>query len=218
MDMESERNLCPDCGGLVPVGEGECPHCGRRFLPRSRSWWGYYALAGRHAATFSGRSHPAELLAHAIPYALLLLWGFFYCFNALKINPFSWDEAARLPRALPQHPGLGLLLLYLLLALVPLPALFVRRLHDVDVGLGDAEDEGAVSEGNFQDSSPGWWVLWRYDLLGSGPIGWLLSFFPRLRHILLGIVSFPARVWEDSIPGPNRFGPGTRYPRFLDKR
>lgn len=218
MDMEAERNVCPDCGELVPVGERMCPHCGRIFLPQHRTWAGYYALAWRHCFTFSGRAPLAELLSHAIPYALLLLWGGCYCFRGLKINPFSSRFPEFLAENLSEHSLFGLLICYLLIDLLPLPALISRRLHDIDIGLWDLDDEGAVSEGDFRDESPGWWVLWRYSLLTGGPFGWLLTAFPKLRHALIACLSLPFRVWEDSLPGPNRFGPGTRYPRFLDKR
>ena len=86
--------------------------------------------------------------------------------------------------------GLGI---YHLLAIVPFCCLLTRRLHDRDNTWGDLTDEISAKMDDFC-----------HGLTYLEPVVWLF----------VSVCVLIKEVGYDTIPGPNRFGPSIRYPRY----
>lgn len=209
MGLEEERNRCPDCGGIVPLAVPDCPHCGRVFHPSSKRWLPWYRQCWLLALKTTGRACPAEFLSYILPNGAILLW--LCCYLAHHSL-----QGASLREALLNSLGATLATGWLLISLVPLPALIMRRLHDTDIGLADLDDEAEVLGENIRHDMP--WYLHLPMLL---KILYSFSLFKNLLGhsipLLAGLVYLPVFLFRDSLPGPNRFGPGTAYPRYLDR-
>lgn len=219
MSREEERNFCPDCGELVPLGAARCPHCRRIFHPGCNNWWALWLQCWRLGFTFSGRAPLVEFYAFMIPQLLLTVWGFFYMTNGVGVRIMGGGLCSRVWDAICSDAYLSALAVYLLVSLVPTIALFSRRAHDFGIGVVDFPAESERYDADTQDGCLDWW--WRIRCLFSGPLGWLFILFERLFHRLftccLTFFCILVRSWyEDSLPGPNEYGPGTRHPRFHD--
>lgn len=222
MTWEEAQNFCPRCGELVPLGAARCPHCARIFHPERKGWLPLYCQCWRLGFTFSGRAPLKEFYAFVIPHALLLLWAFCYMVNGAGVSLFGNKLylCSRMWNVLCTDKILQGIAIFFLLALVPSLALLVRRVHDFGFGMDELHDEAAIEQDESDDD---WWTIWRrwrwrVSMLLIGPLGWLVLLIERYFGGHIGVLLFlPIRAWhEDSIPGPNEHGPGTRYPRFTD--
>lgn len=212
MGLEEERNKCPDCGEIVPLAVSSCPHCGRAFHPPNKSWLPWYRQCWRLALKTTGRACPAEFLSYIIPNGFILLW--LCCYLAHESL-----QGTRLREALLSSLEAMLATGWLLISLVPLPALIMRRLHDTDIGLADLDDEAEALEEDLRQDMP-----WYLHLPNTSLLFWILYSFSLFRnflgqsiYLLAGLIYLPIFLFRDSLPGPNRFGPGTVYPRYLDR-
>ncbi len=196
MDAEEARNLCPDCDGLVPLGDATCPHCGRRFRPRHSNLFTLCAQCWRLWNKCSGRAPLQEFHAFTLPHLLVFGWSCFYLVNALGAAPWGEHGWGSVLTAMDKEPAFYALYAYLAVALVPTFSLCCRRLHDSDRDFSDLYEE-------FKDILEEYWL----------GIYFFRAFFP----LVCMLVHLPQLLFfEDSTPGPNRFGPATRYRRFQD--
>lgn len=174
----------------------------------------------RLGATFSGRAPLKEFYAFAIPQLILFVWGLFYMVNGVGVDLREAHLCAHMWDAICSDEWLTLWGVFLFISIVPSMALCVRRAHDFGIGFYDLADESTRYE--LDEDKTSWLDFWwRVRMALSGPIGWIMLIFEKkidtfLTYLTM-LVCMPIRVWfEDSLPGPNEYGPGTRYPRFLD--
>ncbi len=211
MAMEEERNLCPDCQERVPLGAPRCPHCGRRFHPGRNSWWALYTQSWLLWDKCSGRAPLLEFYAFAAPHTLLFLWSCFYVANRLGARPWEEGGWGNVSAAFDREPMLYLLFAFFALTLVPAFSLCCRRVHDSDRDTADMFEEGV----EIAESFPRWLLLG--DLVAYILSHVLAKIYFRMLGIVALLVHLPnLLIFEDSTPGPNRFGPATRYLRYQD--
>ncbi len=160
-----------------------------------------------------------EFYAFMIPQLLLTVWGFFYMINSVGVRIMGSGLCTRVWDAICSDIYLSALAIYLFISLVPTMALFSRRAHDFGIGVEDLPAESERYDTDNQEGILDWW--WRIRSLFQGPIGWFFllfaGLFNRLLTYCLTFLCILVRSWyEDSLPGPNEYGPGTRYLRFHD--
>ncbi len=224
MEPEEERNFCPDCQNLVPLAAPRCPHCGRRFHPKPCNALTLYAQCWLLWNKCSGRAPLLEFYAFALPHTLVFIWSCFYLVNKLGARPWGEEGWESVLAAFDRAPGFYGLYAYFVLTLVPAFSLCCRRVHDSDRDAGDMADEAATLGdeayfwtpwGRMSPTVSRWLRLPDIEAFILSPlldkIGVFMysifAFFVHLPHLLF---------FEDSSPGPNRFGPATRYLRYQD--
>lgn len=188
MATTEDRNCnCPACELMLPPEAESCPNCGMRFCPAKRNFLNWYYRSWQLWRCTTGRATPQEFYAFFIPTTILFLW---WCKEIERLT---------LPDADPlSYLFVGLLGLYHLLAIVPFCSLITRRLHDRDLYWHDLPEEIKVAVENYCDAS-----VWTY-LSILEPALWLaFAVFVPLKEL-----------FSDTVPGPNRFGPSIRYPRY----
>ncbi len=187
MAIEEHNCNCPACELMLAPEAEYCPECGLRFCPRKRNPWTWYCRSWRFWRSTTGRATPQEFYAFFLPNLALLVWW--------------WVEVCRLQQAgsdfLCSLLVIGLSI-YHLLAIVPFCTLLTRRLHDRDGSWSDLPEQIRVAVDDHVNSR----VWCAFDHLE--PMVWLWMAV----HVLL------REIFCDTIPGPNRYGPSVRYPRY----
>lgn len=187
MAIEDLNCTCPECELMLSPEAEECPVCGLRFAPRQRTLQHWYLRSWQLWRCRSVRATRREFYAFIIPNTLLMIWW------GKELTRIQQSEADIF-----SYLFIGLLGLYHLLSVIPLFSLITRRLHDRDLDWSDLPEEIKVAMEDFCDLSP-----WTY-LSFLEPMLWLgLSIYVPIRELL-----------SDTTPGPNRFGPSIRYPRY----
>lgn len=187
MATEEQNCSCPVCELQLPPEAEVCPECGLRFCPRQRNLWAWYCRSWQLWRTTACRATPREFYTFVITNFVLLIW---------------WGkelERVQLPDAdILSYLFVSLLGLYHLLSIVPLFSLLTRRLHDRDLAWGDLPEEIKVAVEDYCDSS-----AWTY-----------LGFLEPGVWLAYGIYVPIRELFSDTTPGPNRYGPSVRYPRY----
>lgn len=187
MAIEEHNCNCPACDLMLAPEAVECPECGLRFCPQRRNPRSWDCRSWQLWRSTTGRATPQEFYAFFIPHAMLSVWW--------------WIEVYRM-----QQPGadefcylfVAILSIYHLPAIVPLCTLLTRRLHDRDGSWNDLPEEIKVAVDGHVNSHR----------------CFILNYFEPFIRLLTAVHVLLREIFCDTIPGPNRFGPSIRYPRY----